>query len=127
MALCQNIDRERAMTAASVEATRLPMALRLKGSAPPSFSALEEQVIALARHDPLGSLERPGGVERLVAWAFGIRASGRTLADSRLEALRRAVVVTRFRRHLPDAVAAELRGSGWAPRQVLAIEARALS
>ena len=92
---------------------------------PIGFTPLEEQVIALAVRDTLASLEAPGRIERLVALVFGLKAQAHALADKRLEALRRAVVVTRHRHHMPDAVAVELRGSGFGARQLRAIEARA--
>jgi hypothetical protein len=93
----------------------------------PLFTAIEEQVLTLARHDRLATLEAPGVVERAVRLLFGLGARSRALADARLEALRRAMVVTRHRRHLPDPVARDLRERGFGDAQVRAIEARALS
>ncbi|WP_419828160.1 hypothetical protein [Sphingomonas sp.] len=91
------------------------------------FSAVEEQVITLARHDTLASLEPPGTMERAVRLMFGLRARSRALADTRLEALRRAVVVARHRRHMPDPVARDLRERGFRDAQLRSIEARALA
>ena len=93
----------------------------------PVFSAVEEQVITLARADTLASLEPPGMMERAVRLLFGLRARSRALADMRLEALRRALVVTRHRRHMPDPVARDLRERGFRDAQLRSIEARALA
>jgi alkylhydroperoxidase family enzyme len=98
-----------------------------RGVGPVAFTPLEEQVIELALRDGLGSIEEPGTIERLFAVLFGLRAGRRTLADPRLEALRRAVVVTRHRHHLPDAQALSLREAGFAPTQIRMIEARAVA
>jgi alkylhydroperoxidase family enzyme len=91
-----------------------------------TFSPLEEQVIALACSDGLGSIEAPGWIERLVTRLFGLSSERRALADPRLEALRRAVVVARHRHHLPDMQAAELREAGFNVAQIRAIETKAL-
>lgn len=91
------------------------------------FDPLEEQVMALARGDSLSSLEKPGGLDRLLSLMFGLRSASRALADPRLEALRRAVVVTRHRHHLPDRQAAELREQGYTLEQIHAVETRAIS
>lgn len=91
------------------------------------FDPLEEQVMALARTDRLSSLEKPGPFDRLLTMVFGLRPASRTLADPRLEALRRAVVVARHRHHLPDMQAAELRAQGFALEQIHAIETRAIA
>lgn len=91
------------------------------------FSAVEVQVIALARADTLASLEPPGWWARAVALLFGVQPRARRLADAKLETLRRAIVVTRHRRHMPDAVAAELIALGYRPAQVRALEALAVA
>jgi hypothetical protein len=100
---------------------------RLSPMEPASFSALEEQVIALARGDRLGSIEKPGRIERLVTKMFGLNPERRALADPRLEALRRAVVVAHHRHHLPDMQAAELREAGFTVAQIRAIETKAIN
>lgn len=100
---------------------------RLPPMEPASFSALEEQVIALARTDRLGSIEAPGVIERLVTKLFGLNPERRALADPRLETLRRAVVVAHHRHHLPDMQAAELREAGFTVAQIRAIEMRAIT
>jgi alkylhydroperoxidase family enzyme len=101
--------------------------LQWRGVGPLAFTPLEEQVIALAHTDGPASLEAPGLVERMLKTIFGLRGGTRALADPRLEALRRAVVVTRHRHHLPDAQAAALRDVGYAPTQIRMIEARAVA
>lgn len=55
------------------------------------FSALEWSVIALAKRDTLRSLRTPGRVARAVGGVFG-RGTASSLADPRLEALRRLAV-----------------------------------
>lgn len=90
------------------------------------FAPLEEHVIELARGDGLGSLEEPGRLARLATWLFGVRARRGPLADPRLEALRRAVVVACHRHHLPDAQAADLKNHGFSSDQIRAVEVRAI-
>jgi len=55
------------------------------------FSPLEWTVIALARRDGLSSLETPGPLARALGGLFGLGRKS-TLADPRLEALRRIAV-----------------------------------
>jgi hypothetical protein len=90
------------------------------------FAPLEEQVMQLARRDRLASLEPSGPIDRLLAFLFGLRTTSRSLADPRLEALRRATIVARHRHHLPDTTAAELRDNGFTLEQIHAIEMRAI-
>ena len=104
-----------------VEPFRLPAPERVV------FSPLEEQVIAIARTDGLGSIEVPGRLERLIKRLFGLDPERRALADPRLEALRRAVVVARHRHHLPDGQAAELREAGFSVAHIRAIELKAIT
>lgn len=101
--------------------------VRLHEAGRATLSSLEEQVVSLALRDRLGSLEEPNWLERTVARLFGLAPRGRALADPRLEALRRAVVVTRHRHHLPDTQAAELREAGFAAAQIRIVEQRALT
>ena len=98
---------------------------RLSPMEPAEFSSLEEQVIVLAKTDGLGSIEAPSRIERFVKRLFGLNEDRRALADPRLEVLRRAVVVTRHRHHLPDMQAAELREAGYSVAQIRAIELKA--
>lgn len=55
------------------------------------FSALEWSVIALAKRDPLRSIDAPSRLSRAVGGLFGAGTSSR-LADPRLEALRRVAI-----------------------------------
>lgn len=55
------------------------------------FSALEWNVVALARRDSLRSLATPGRLSRAMGSLFG-SGTASTLADPRLEALRRMAV-----------------------------------
>lgn len=57
-----------------------------------SFSPLEWSVIALAKKDSLRSLSKPGRVSRAFGSLFGLGTRS-TLADPRLEALRRLAVL----------------------------------
>lgn len=58
---------------------------------PAGFTALEWSVVALAERDPLSSLRTPGRLAVALGRLFGDRVNP-SLADSRLEALRRAAV-----------------------------------
>ncbi len=100
---------------------------RLKPGERAEFSPLEEQVMTLARTDSLGSIEAPGLIERIFTRLFALNAEQRALADPRLEALRRAFVVTRHRHHLPDRQASELAEQGFTVPQIRMIEARAIA
>jgi len=55
------------------------------------FSGLEWTVIALARRDRISSLSEPGPLARALGGLFGLGRQS-TLADPRLEALRRLAV-----------------------------------
>ncbi len=121
MAVRAVVRHDQPVTADAID--RAPFQLRDVGAV--AFTPLEEQVIALALTDRLGSIEAPGRIERLFATLFGLRAPSRALADPRLETLRQAVVVARHRHHLPDAQAAALRQAGFALAQIRMIEARA--
>lgn len=57
------------------------------------FSALEWQVVAIAQHDRLSSLEKPGRLATALTMIFGGQRPNPALADSRLEALRRLAVL----------------------------------
>jgi hypothetical protein len=120
-------DRSEAFDAADEEAAAMLRDLPRRALNGTSLSTLEEQVISLARHDRLGSLEHPGLIGRIIGALFGFRAGSRPLADPKLESVRRAVVVVRHRHHLPDAQVAELNMQGYSPLQVRAIEAKALA
>ena len=123
MAVRAAVRYDKPVTAPDIDPARLPA----RDPGPVAFTPLEEQVITLALTDRLGSIEEPGRIERLFATLFGLRTPSRTLADPRLETLRRAVVVARHRHHLPDAQAAALRQAGYALTQVRMVEARAVA
>jgi hypothetical protein len=57
------------------------------------FSALEWQVVAIAQHDRLSSLEKPGKLATALTMIFGGQRPNPALADTRLEALRRLAVL----------------------------------
>ncbi|WCT71850.1 hypothetical protein PQ455_09300 [Sphingomonas naphthae] len=57
----------------------------------PRFSALEWTVIAMARREGLRSIGTPSRLARALGGLFGFGSTSR-LADSRLEALRRAAI-----------------------------------
>ncbi len=123
MALPQTIETPDAPTADMARSSSFPSAFaRLMVRSEPGFSSVERTVIELARRDPFASLEPPGPIERAIAWIFGKRIGSRRLADPKLEALRRAVVVTQQRRHLPDPVAADLRAWGYGEQRIRMVE-----
>lgn len=57
------------------------------------FSALEWQVVAIAQHDRLASLEKPGRLSVALGMIFGGESPNPKLADLKLEALRRMAVL----------------------------------
>lgn len=57
------------------------------------FTALEWQVVAIAQHDRLSSLEKPGRLSVALGMIFGGQRANPELADTRLEALRRLAVL----------------------------------
>lgn len=57
------------------------------------FSALEWQVVAIAQHDRLASLEKPGKLSVALGVIFGGESPNPKLADQKLEALRRVAVL----------------------------------
>ncbi|WBO23434.1 hypothetical protein [Sphingomonas abietis] len=61
-------------------------------SIPAVFERQEWEIIVLARHDGLASLQEPGRLARAMAWLFG-GTIDRRLASPRLEALRRLAVL----------------------------------
>jgi hypothetical protein len=60
--------------------------------APPKLGRLERDVVMLARHDRLSSLQPAGRLARVGRRLFGLAGANR-LADPRLEALRRFAVI----------------------------------
>ena len=61
---------------------------------PTGLSALEWSVVALAQRDRLSSLATPGRLAIALGSVFGTRRHSPTLADPRLEALRRMAVLS---------------------------------
>lgn len=80
---------------------------------PPALTALEQSVVALAAMDSRRSTSPPGRLSRVMSWMFGGRPANQ-LADPRLEALRRFVVLVRTNRRaeLPSSADA-LRAAGF--------------
>lgn len=72
-------------------AVELPQGIRIERDHGTDFSALEWNVIALARRDTLASLSEPGAVSRAFGGLFGLSRASR-LADGRLESVRRLAV-----------------------------------
>lgn len=83
------IDHASAFAAAGSQ--RMPAPWAAKDDGPADFSALEWTVIALARRDRISSLDEPGPLARALGSLFGLGRQS-TLADPRLEALRRLAV-----------------------------------
>lgn len=86
--------------------------------AEPGFSPLEWSVIALARRDPLRSLAAPSRLSRAMGSLFG-RGTATSLADPRLEALRRmAVYAWRRGFALPQTEVKRFRAAGFNDAQL---------
>ncbi len=92
-----------------------------------SFSPLEWLVIALAKRDPLSSIGKPGRIASALGTLFGARPNP-GLADPKLEALRRFVVLARNLRHrLPDREVAQFLTAGFSHAQGRFLRNTALS
>ncbi|KQN39316.1 hypothetical protein ASG37_06940 [Sphingomonas sp. Leaf407] len=79
----------------------------------PLVAPIERQVILAARGDSRRSLRAPGRIDRALGWLFGWKPANR-LADPRLEALRRYVVMARLRGdRLPIEETARLIAAGF--------------
>lgn len=86
-----------------------------------TFSALEWSVIALAKRDCLSSLRKPGRVSRALSSLFGLRTAS-SLADPRLEALRRVSVHAWLRGFaLPEVEVAQFLDAGFVKPQLEAL------
>ena len=82
------------------------------------FSPLEWSVIALAQRDTLSSLSEPGRLAVALGNLFGTRRNP-TLADPRLEALRRLAVIAWRRGYaVPLAEVAAFRAAGFTREQL---------
>ena len=92
-----------------------------RNAAVPTLTYLERQVIALASREPLSSLSTR---KRPIARAlFGVEPA-RALADPRLEALRRFVVLHRHERREATSTGERLVGLGFPPRLLDDVRAR---
>ena len=87
----------------------------------PVLTTLERQVIALAEREPLSSLST--GRRPIARALFGIEPA-RALADPRLEALRRFVVLSRHGRREATASGDVLVGLGFSPPLLADVRAR---
>ena len=83
------LDHASAFAVAGGHAVPAPWAVQDEGRT--EFSPLEWTVIALARRDRISSLSEPGPVARALGSLFGLGRQS-SLADPRLEALRRLAV-----------------------------------
>lgn len=82
------------------------------------FSALEWQVVAIAQHDRLSSLEEPGRISIALGMIFGGQRPNPKLADKRLEALRRVAVLAWHRGYaLPPHEIHAFHEAGFTPDQ----------
>lgn len=103
-----------------IAATAVPAfaAPRLVPATPkPEFSALEWSVIRLAQGDRLSTLREPGRLRRFSDWLTGIESSP-TLANPRLEALRRMAVLSwHFGFVVPGDEVAEFNAAGFSQDQ----------
>ncbi len=87
------------------------------------FSALEWSVIALARRDPLSSLNQPGRVAKALASLFGLWRDS-SLADGRLEALRRiAILAWRNGHAVPVSELRAFKAAGFSDEQYDVLQA----
>ncbi len=82
------------------------------------FSALEWQVVAIAQHDRLASLEKPGRLSVALGMIFGGDSPNPKLADQKLEALRRLSVLAWHRGYtLPRHEIRAFHEAGFTPEQ----------
>jgi hypothetical protein len=86
-------------------------------AAKPDFTPLEWSVIRLARVDGLSTLREPGPLKRAFNWLIGRTGSPR-LANDRLEALRRAAVLSwHYGFSIPGEDVAAFLSAGFTPDQ----------
>lgn len=86
-------------------------------TAKPDFSPLEWSVVRLARLDGLSTLRAPNRWDRFVNWLLGRRGSPE-LANERLEALRKAAVLSwHFGFSVPGSDVADFLSAGFTPDQ----------
>lgn len=87
----------------------------------PTLTSLERQVIVLAAREPLSSLST--GRRPIAQALFGVEPA-RALADPRLEALRRFVILHRHERRETTSSGELLVGLGFSPRLLDDVRAR---
>jgi hypothetical protein len=86
-------------------------------AAAPEFSELEWSIVRLARRDGLSTLRPYGRVRRFFRWLTGLGINP-TLADPRLEAIRRISVLSwRFGFSVPANDVADFFAAGFSPDQ----------
>ncbi|WP_010543997.1 hypothetical protein [Sphingomonas elodea] len=89
------------------------------------LTPLEWQVVGIARRDRLASLQAPGRWARFVQIFFGGDRASPRLADTRLEALRRLVVLASHKGSaLPAEEIAAFHAAGYTQAQLALVLAR---
>jgi hypothetical protein len=110
MAYVARIERQ---TAAPIALAPVPA----NDTAGPDFSRLEWSVIRLAREDSMSTLREPGRLGRFWNWLMG-RNGSPSLANERLEALRRMAVLSwNFGFSVPGEDVANFLSAGFSPDQ----------
>lgn len=101
-----------------IEAQAAPLRLVPAAPAPRTeFSALEWSIIRLARVDRLWTIRPPGPLRRFYNWLIG-RTGSPSLANDRLEALRRIAVLSwHFGFSVPGEDVADFLAAGFTPDQ----------
>jgi len=87
------------------------------------FTVEERQVLILARTDGRRTLRVPHRAFAIMRWLFGMKQSS-TLANPRLEALRRGTVLLRLEHRLPEQEEANLRSHGFNEVQLAWLKSR---
>jgi hypothetical protein len=94
-----------------------PMGVPANDTAKPDFSRLEWSVIRLAKVDGLSTLREPGRWGRFINWLMN-RRSLPSLANERLEALRRMAVLSwHYGFTVPGEDVASFLSAGFSPDQ----------
>jgi hypothetical protein len=94
-----------------------PVGVPAKDTAKPDFSRLEWSVIRLAKVDGLSTLREPGRWGRFINWLMN-RRSLPSLANERLEALRRMAVLSwHYGFTVPGEDVASFLSAGFSPDQ----------
>lgn len=96
----------------------VPAAAPIADRVPARLSPIEWAVVALARTEKLGSINRPGRIALAMHRLFGLKPANE-LADARLEALRRLAVVAWHRGEAVDPAMLEAcRAAGFTRSQI---------